>query len=149
MFINAEPRELPKLCLLSIASLQLTTYRLEEQNIPESAINEFKGGIALIIKEYEKFGSSVLTRKNLDYNPPPKTVVITPSDKAKRLIALDVDCYKDMVTKSTVDTGNYKPIKKLNLPRTEQINFNKSKYLVRVFKYLVRLACIGLFFMRS
>jgi hypothetical protein len=31
-----------------------------------------------------------------------------------------------MVTKSTVDTGNYKPIKKLNLPRTEQINFNKS-----------------------
>jgi hypothetical protein len=53
-------------------------------------------------------------------------VVITPSDKTKRLIALDVDCYKDMVTKSTVDTGNYKPIKKLNLPRTEQINFNKS-----------------------
>ena len=31
-----------------------------------------------------------------------------------------------MVSKSTLDTENYKPIKKLNLPRTEQINFNKA-----------------------
>ena len=38
-FVNAEPRELPKLCLLSKASLQLTTDRLQEQNIPDSAIS--------------------------------------------------------------------------------------------------------------
>ncbi|CAB4034108.1 Hypothetical predicted protein, partial [Paramuricea clavata] len=50
-FVNAEPWELPKLCLLSKASLQLTTDRLQEQNIPDSAINEFRGGIARIIKE--------------------------------------------------------------------------------------------------
>ena len=31
-----------------------------------------------------------------------------------------------MVSKSTLDTENYKAIKKLNLPRTEQINFNKA-----------------------
>ena len=31
-----------------------------------------------------------------------------------------------MVSKSTIDTGNYNPLKKLNLPRTKQIKFNKS-----------------------
>jgi hypothetical protein len=61
-FVNAGPRELPKLCLLTKSSLQLTTDRLQEQNIADSAINEFKGGIARIIKECEKFGSRVLTR---------------------------------------------------------------------------------------
>ena len=102
LFINAEPRELPKLCLLSKDSLQLTTDRLEEQNVPESAINEFKGGIALIIKECEKFDSGVLARKNLDYNPPPKTLVITPSDKTKRLIALDVEWRREVIVDGRV-----------------------------------------------
>ena len=54
-----------------------------------------------------------------------KSVVITPSDKTKRLITLDSESYDNMANKSTIDTGNYKPLKRLNLPRTEQINFNK------------------------
>ena len=64
--------------------------------------------------------------KKLSCEPPPETIVITPSDKTKRLLALDATSYRDMVSKSTIDTGNYKPLKKLNLPRTEQIKFNKS-----------------------
>ncbi|CAB3980386.1 Hypothetical predicted protein, partial [Paramuricea clavata] len=124
-FVNAEPAELSKRCLISRASLQLATDRLVEDNVPDRAINELKGGIARIIDDCEKFGKKILTKKKLPFKRPAKSVVITSSDKTKRLIALDSESYDNMVSKSTIDTGNYKPLKRLNLPRTEQINFNK------------------------
>ena len=46
-----------KRCLISKASLQLTTDRLPEQCVPDSAINEFEGGITNVINECEKSGS--------------------------------------------------------------------------------------------
>ena len=53
-------------------------------------------------------------------------MIIVPSDKSKRLIALDSTHYKDMVNKATVETGNYETLNKLNHPRTDQIDFNKK-----------------------
>ncbi|CAB4026674.1 Hypothetical predicted protein, partial [Paramuricea clavata] len=53
-FVNAEPKELPKRCLLSKASLQRATGRLKEEYIPESALNELTGGMTRIIEECEK-----------------------------------------------------------------------------------------------
>ena len=48
-FVNAEPKLFPKLCVTSRASLQLAADKLKEQNVPENAISEFKGGLARII----------------------------------------------------------------------------------------------------
>ena len=135
-FVNAEPKELPKRCLLSKASLQRATDRLKEEHIPESALNELTGGITRIIEECEKVGAKILNSKKLSYKKPPENIVITSTDKTKRLVALDSACYKDMVQKSTVDTGNYQSLKKSNLPRTEQIKFNgKLNNIANKYKY--------------
>jgi hypothetical protein len=125
-FVNADPRKLSQLCLESKASLQLPTDKLKEVNVPDHAINVFKGGIARIFNETKRAGVHILNKRKLSCEPPLETIVITPSDKTKRLLALDATSYRDMVSKSTIDTGNYKPLKKLNLPRTGQIKFNKS-----------------------
>ncbi|CAB4029867.1 Hypothetical predicted protein, partial [Paramuricea clavata] len=42
-FVNAEPKDLSKLCLLAKANLQLVTDKLNQEDVPENAINEFKG----------------------------------------------------------------------------------------------------------
>jgi hypothetical protein len=68
--------------------------------------------------------SQHIKEKKITYKRPPKTVVITPSDKSKRLIALDSTRYVDIVNKATIETGNYQSLSKVNHPRTEQINFN-------------------------
>jgi hypothetical protein len=125
-FVNADPRKLSQLCLESKVSLQLAPDKLKEVNVPDHASNEFKGGIARIINETKRAGVHILNKNKLSCEPPPETIVITPSDKTKCLLALDATSYRDMVSKSTIDTGNYKPLKKLNLPRTEQLKFNKS-----------------------
>lgn len=123
-FVNAEPKSLPKSCQTSRASLQLVVDKLKEQKIHESAINEFKGGIARIIDESERCGTTVLKSKRQQYHLPSKQVVIIPTDKSKRLVALDTNHYDDILRKSTIETENYQPKTKLNLPRTEQIRFN-------------------------
>lgn len=52
-------------------------------------------------------------------------MIITPTDKTKRLIAIDKTHYDDILHKSTISTNNYQRRKsKLNQPRTEQIKFN-------------------------
>jgi hypothetical protein len=101
-FVNTEPKELSKLCLLAKANLQLVTDKLNQEDVPENAINEFKGGIARIISECIQSGPNILKHKKLHYKPRPDNIVITPSDKSKRLIALDSTCYHDMVDKSTI-----------------------------------------------
>ena len=53
-FVNAEPKHLPRLSLLAKASLQHATDQLKRQNIPDNAINEFKGGMARVIEEGNK-----------------------------------------------------------------------------------------------
>ena len=123
-FVNAEPKHLPRLSLLAKASLQNATDQLKRQNIPDNAINEFKGGMARVIEEGNKHGKKILKNKSLTYDLPPKDIVITPTDKTKRLLALDSTSYYDMLHRSTTETGNYKVLNRLNLPRTEQINFN-------------------------
>jgi hypothetical protein len=69
-------------------------------------------------------GKKILKNKSLTYDLPPKGIVITPTDKTKRLLALDSTSYHDMLHRSTTETGNYKELNRLNIPRTEQINFN-------------------------
>jgi hypothetical protein len=64
-----------------------------------NAINEFNGGMARIISECIQSGPNILKHKKLHYKQPPDTIVITPSDKSKRLIALHSTCYHDMVDK--------------------------------------------------
>ena len=93
-------------------------------------LDEFKGGMSRIINECAKSGPKILRLKKMPYESPPDDVVITPSDKSKRLIALNSTRYQEMVRKSTIDTGNYKTMKQLNLPRTEQIKFNTKLNLV-------------------
>ena len=80
-YVNADPKRLPKLCLTSKASLQSATDRLQEEKVPESAINEFKGGIARIIDECEQSGTEVLKSKRLRYRLPSNQIKITPTDK--------------------------------------------------------------------
>ena len=99
-------------------------FPFKEQSIPKCAINELKGGIAPVINECEQLGPEILKTKKLPYKRPPKHVTIIPTDKTKRLIALDTEQYKDMVDTSTIKTGNYEQSKRLNQPRTEQIRFN-------------------------
>ncbi|XP_068691472.1 uncharacterized protein [Montipora foliosa] len=126
-YVNADPKQLTRTCLLSRASLQTTIDKLEEQGISTNAINEFTGGIARIIDKCEKTGTKILKSKRLKYEKPPDSVIITPTDKTKRLIAINETQYKDMVQNSTIATGNYQPRKsKLNHPRTEQIKFNSQ-----------------------
>ena len=55
--------------------------------------------------------------------------------KSKQLVALDAHIYTEMVNKSTIESGNYHPIEKLNQPRTEQINFNMQ--LNKIIKCIV------------
>jgi hypothetical protein len=86
--------------------LQLATDRHVEDNVPDRSINEFKGGIACIIDDCEKFGKEILTKKKLPFKRPAKSVLITASDKTKRLIALEPKSYDNIVSKSTIDTGN-------------------------------------------
>jgi hypothetical protein len=124
-FVNAAPRDLPRHSLLAKASLQRAMDQLKAQNVPESALSEFKGGMSRVIEEGNKKGSKILKNKTLTYELPPKNIVITPTDKTKRLLALDTTFYDNMLLKSTTETGNYKELRKLNLPRTEQINFNR------------------------
>ena len=80
--------------------------------------------MARVIEEGNKHGKKILKNKSLTYDLPPKGIVITPTDKTKRLLALDSTSYHDMLHRSTTETGNYKELNRLNLPRTEQINFN-------------------------
>ena len=123
--MNADPKELPKLCLLSKGNLHLTADRLIEEEVSENAVNELKGGIARIIKECKE---SIWTK----YPEKETAILPTPSqdrsyyssDKSKRRIALDNLHYQNMLNNSTIETDNYEEIKKLNLPRTEQINVN-------------------------
>ena len=124
-YVNADPKQLTKTCLLSRASLQTTIDKLEEQLTPTYAINEVSGGLARIIDKGEKTGTTILKSKRLKYEKPPDSVIITPTDKTKRLVAIDKIQYKHMVQNSTIATGNYQLRKsKLNHPRTEQIKFN-------------------------
>ena len=51
-------------------------------------------------------------------------MTISQTDKSKRLVALDKSHYEEIVRRSTINTGNYREIKELNQPRTEQIIFN-------------------------
>lgn len=88
-YVNADPKCLPKLCLTSKASLQSATDRLQEEKVSESAINEFKGGIARIIEVCEQSGTEMLKSKRLRYRLPSNQIKITPTDKSKRLVALD------------------------------------------------------------
>ena len=81
-FVNADPKELTKLCLLSKASLQLVTDQLKRQNVSETALNEFKGGVARVIDQCEELGGPILKRKKLPYKVPSKNIVITPTDKS-------------------------------------------------------------------
>ena len=133
--MNAASKDLPRQSLLAKASLQRVMDQLKDQNVPESALSEFKGGMVRVIEEGNRKGIKILKNKSLTYEPPPKNIVITPTDKTKRLLALDAILYHNMLLKSTTETGNYKELRKLNLPRTEQINFNRrlnnvaNKYL--------------------
>ncbi|CAB4042851.1 Hypothetical predicted protein, partial [Paramuricea clavata] len=42
-FVNADPKHLPKTCLQARANLQMVADKLEDQEVLESTINEFKG----------------------------------------------------------------------------------------------------------
>ena len=129
-FVNPDPKHLPKTCLQARANLQMVADKLEDQEVPESTINEFKGGIARLIDTCERTGKDVLKARQLQYNLPSEEVTIIETDKSKRLVALDAHTYIDMVNKSTMESGNYQPVKKLNQPRTEQINFNKQLNII-------------------
>ena len=59
-----------QLCLESKASLQLATDKLKEVNVPDHAINEFKGGIARIINETKRAGVHILNKKKLSCETP-------------------------------------------------------------------------------
>ena len=83
-----------------------------------------KGGVARVINECEQLGPEILKTKKLPHKRPPKQVTIIPTDKTKRLIALDTEQYKEMVDTTAIKTGNYEQNKRLNQPRTEQIRFN-------------------------
>ena len=123
--VNADPKQLPRTCLLARASLQAAVDKLEAQQLSTNTLNEFKGGIARIIDKCETLGTQILQSKRQTYQKPPDSVVITPTDKTKRLIAFDTTQYKDILRKSTIATGNYQPkSSKLNQPRTEQIKLN-------------------------
>ena len=124
-YVNADLKQLTKTCLLSRASLQTTIDKLEEQLIPTNAINKFSGEFVIIIDKSEKTGTTILKSKRLKYERPPDSVIITPTDKTKRLVAIDKIQYKDLVQNGNIATGNYQLRKStLNHPRTEQIKFN-------------------------
>ncbi|XP_028413908.1 uncharacterized protein LOC114536755 [Dendronephthya gigantea] len=80
----------------------------------------------MLINECERLGPNRLKNKKLAYKRPTADIVITPTDKTKRLVALDSSQYANMITESTIGTGKYEEKKRLNLPRTEQIRFNKE-----------------------
>ena len=80
-------------------------------------------------------GKNTLKARQLQYNRLSEKVNIIETDKSKQLVALDAHIYTDMVNKSTIESGNYHPIEKLNQPRTEQINFNKQ--LNKIIKCIV------------
>jgi hypothetical protein len=88
-FVNADLRRLSQLCIESKVSLQLAPDKLKEVNVPDHASNEFKGGIARIINETKRAGVHILNKKKLSCEPPTETIVITSSDKTKRLLASD------------------------------------------------------------
>ena len=123
-FVNAEPKHLPRQCLVARASLQAVTDKLKDQGVSDPAINELKGGIARVINECEQLGTDILRSKKLSYKRPSAEVTITRTDKTKRLVALDTSKYQEMVRNSTIASGNYDMKKRINLPRTEQIRFN-------------------------
>ena len=125
-FVNADPKHLPKTSLKARANLQMVADKFINQEVPESTINEFKGGIARLIDTCERTGMDILKANQLQYNRPSEEVTIIETDKSKRLVPLDVLTYIEMVKKSTIESGNYHPVGKLNQPRTEQINFNKQ-----------------------
>ena len=124
--MNADPKHLPKTCLKARANLQMVADELIDKEVPESTINEFKGGIARLIDTCERTGKDILEAKQLQYNRPSVEVTITETDKSKRLVALDAHTYTEMVNKSTIESANYHPVGKLNQPRTERITFNKQ-----------------------
>jgi transcriptional regulator of met regulon len=64
--------------------------------------------MARVIEEGNKHGKKILKNKSLTYDLPLKDIVITPTDKTKRLLALDSTSYHDMLHRSTTETGNYK-----------------------------------------
>ena len=149
-FVNAQPRKIGRQCLEARASLQVAVERLKTQEIPEHAVSELKGGLMRVINECENSGPEILKAKKISYKRPPSDVVITHTDKSKRLVALDSHEYLNMINASTIGTGNYEEKKRLNLPRTEQIRFNKelnqiiNKYKIRkpeLYRNLKSLIC--------
>ena len=135
-FVNADPKHLPKTCLKARANLQMVANKLIDQEVPESTINEFKGGIARLIDTCERTSKHILKAKQLQYDRPSEEVTIIKTDKSKRLVALDAHTYTEMVNKSTIESGNYHPVGKLNQTRTEQINFNKQlNKIIKKYEY--------------
>ena len=58
-----------------------------------------------------------------------KNLVMTRSDKTKKMITIDNESYDNMLLKATLESGNFKKIKHLQ-PSTIQSKFNKSIKLI-------------------
>ena len=121
-YVNADQKQITNTSLLSKASLQAAVDKLEEQKIAKIVLNELSGGISCIIEKCQTTSTTFLKSKRQAYQKPPDSVVITPTDKSKRLIAIDKTHYEDILQKSTIATNNYQQRNtKLNQPRTEQM----------------------------
>lgn len=69
--------------------------------------------------------TQILQTKQHTYHKPLNSVVITSTDKTKRLVAINTTQCKDILRKSTIATGNYQPkSSKLNQPRMGLIKCN-------------------------
>ena len=78
-----------------------------------------------------------------------KDIVVLPSDKTSRMIALNTNSYSNILNAATIETGNFEKVKAIN-PSTHQAYFNRSikviaeKYSVshpEIFKQLDRIKC--------
>ena len=107
-FVNAEPRNVPRQCLEARTSLQVAIDKLKNNNdTPECAIDDLKGGIIRVNNECERLGPDILKSKRVFFKRPASEITITSTDKTKRLIALDTSQYETMVKESTISSGNY------------------------------------------
>ena len=135
------------------ADLDICIKRLSRNGVSRESINEFSGGMMNLSKQMKNVKPKIFPKFKKLINEikcmRDQDVVIVPTDKSSRLIALTKEKYKEMHQEATINTGNFLRCKNV-LPITRQAAFNKqlssiaNKYKdnqENIYKWLISCKC--------
>ena len=142
-------QQLNKKIIESLSDIEICSSKLAAKNVNRDIIQEFSGGLSNIIKKTKPKTSTKDYREMKKEIESYEDMVIIPTDKSNRLMAIDKKTYEDMLDEATIKSGNFEKVRHVK-PITRQQNFNKalfsliSKYRGNQpdsYKFFMNLSC--------